>query len=166
MDDDEKACAVLTPGTLSDTDVDIYHYHRTNLPPHTHPRELRKTAEQQGVKLRPGVKLLPCGGCSAAMGYSAPVPKVTLTRSDKSNGRVYVDFTGLKPCPSIGGSRYGIMFRCCATTMSREYFAKSKSEAPDKLLEYIADTSQAGPIGIILSDNAPEFMYGEFDEIL
>ena len=41
---------------------------------------------------------------------------------------------------------------------------KSKSEAPDKLLQYIADTSQVGPIGIIRSDNASELMYGQFAE--
>ena len=74
VDDIELACAVLTPGTLSTTDVDINHYHRTTA--HTHPRLLRKSAEQQGVKLRPGVKLLPCVGCSTAKGISAPVPKI------------------------------------------------------------------------------------------
>ena len=42
---------------------------------------------------------------------------------------------------------------------------KSKSEAPDKLLQYMADTSQDGKIEIIRTDNAPELMGGEFDEI-
>ena len=41
--------------------VDINHYHRTTA--HTHPRLVRKSAKQQGVKLKPGVKLLPCVGC-------------------------------------------------------------------------------------------------------
>lgn len=163
IDGGEIACAVLTPGRMPTTDVDINHYHRTTA--HTHPRLLRKTAEQQGVKLKPGVELLPCVGCSAAKGFSAPVPKFTITRSDKKNGRVFVDTTGKKPIASIGENRYGIIFRCDATRMSKEYFMKTKSEAPDKLLQYIADTSQVGPIGIIRSDNAPELMYGEFAEI-
>ena len=163
VDGNEIACAVLTPGRMPTTDVDINHYHRTTS--HTHPRLLRKSAEQQGVKLKPGVKLLPCVGCSAAKGYSAPVPKSTNSRSDKKNGRVFVDSTGKKPVASIGGSLYGIIFRDDATRMSREYFMKSKSEAPARLLQYIADTSQDGLIGIIRSDDAPELMYGEFAEI-
>ncbi|CAN0500009.1 unnamed protein product, partial [Ectocarpus sp. 12 AP-2014] len=163
VDGNEITCAVLAPGLMPTTDVDINHYHRTTA--HAHPRLLRKSAEQQGVKLKPGMKLLPCVGCSTAKGYSAPVSKSTTNRSDKKNGRVMVDTTGTKPVPSIGGSKYGIIFRCDATRMSREYFMKSKSEAPEKLLQYIADTRDVGPIGIIRSDNAPELMYGKFAEI-
>lgn len=78
---------------------------------------------------------------------------------------MFVDTTGKKPVASIGGSRYGIIFRCDATRMSREYFMAEKSEAPEKLLQYIADTKQTGPAGIIRSDDAPELMYGQFAEI-
>ena len=42
---------------------------------------------------------------------------------------------------------------------------KSKSEAPDKLLQYMADTSQDDNIENIRTDNAPELMGGEFDDI-
>ena len=142
--------------------MDINHYHRTTA--HTHPRLQRKSAEQQGVKLKPGVKLLPCVRCSASKGYSAPAPKVTYTRSDKKNGRGFVDTTSKKLVASIGESWYGIIFGCDATRMSKEYFMKSKSD-PDKLLQCIADTSQVGPIEIIPSDNAPELMYSQFAEI-
>ena len=66
------------------------------------------------------------------------MPMITLVPSEKKNGRVLVDFTGKKPRASIGGgSQYGIMFCCDAARMSREYFAKLKSEAPDKLVQYI-----------------------------
>ena len=100
---------------------------------HAHPRLLRESAKQQGVKRKPGVKLLPCVGCSAAKGFSAPVKKTTHKRSDKIHGRVFVDSTGKKAVVSIGGKQYGIIFRDDATRMSREYFMKHKSDAPDAL---------------------------------
>ena len=53
--------------------------HRTTA--HTYSRLLRESARQQGVKLKPGVKLLPCVGCSTAKGFSAPVKKTTECRS-------------------------------------------------------------------------------------
>ena len=59
--DVEQTCAVIAPGLLPTTGVDINQYHRTTA--HTHPRLLRATAEQQGVKLDPKTKLLPCVGC-------------------------------------------------------------------------------------------------------
>ena len=77
--DVEQACAVIAPGLLPTTGVDINHYHRTTA--HTHPRLLRATAEQQGVKLDPKTKLLPCVGCSAAKGLSARLNKTTECQS-------------------------------------------------------------------------------------
>ena len=77
--DCELARAVITSGLLPTTYVDINHYHRTTA--HTHPRLLRESAKQQGVKLKPGVKLLPCVGCSAAKEFSAPVKKTTQSLS-------------------------------------------------------------------------------------
>lgn len=159
----ETACAVLTPGRLSTTDVDINHYHRTTA--HTHPRLLRESAKQQGVKLKPGVQLLPCVGCSAAKGCSAAVQKSTLVRADKNHGRVFIDTSGKKPVPSISGNQYGFIFRDDASRMSREYFIKKKSDAPDALEQYLADTKEMGVPEIIRSDGAPELMYGRFAEI-
>ena len=82
--DVEQACAVIAPGFLPTTGVDINHYHRTTA--HTHPRLLRATAEQQGVNLDPKTKLLPCVGCSAAKGLSARLNKTTECRSASERG--------------------------------------------------------------------------------
>ena len=100
--------------------MDINDYHCTTA--HAHPRLLRESAKQQGVKLQPRVKLLPCVGCSAAKGFSAPVKKTTHKWSDQIHGRVFVDSTGKKDVVSNGGKQYGIIFRDDATRMSREYF--------------------------------------------
>ena len=116
-DDIEHAHALIAPGLLPTTDVDINQYHPTTA--HTHPRLLRESAKQQGVKLKPGVKLLPCVGCSTAKGLSAPLKKTTECRSDKKHGRVYVDLSGKKHVLSMDGKQYGIIFRDDATRMSK-----------------------------------------------
>ena len=54
-DDIEHARAVIAPGLLPTTDVDINQYHRTTA--HAHLRLLRESARRQGVKLKPGMKL-------------------------------------------------------------------------------------------------------------
>ena len=106
--DVEQACAVNAPGLLPTTGVDINHHHRTTA--HTHPRLLRATAEQQGVKLDPKTKLLPCVGCSAAKGLSARLNKTTECRSDTKMGRIFVDESGEKPVASKDGKNNRLFF--------------------------------------------------------
>ena len=105
IDETETACAVVARGLKPTNDVDINDFHCTTA--HAHPRLLRESAKQQGVKLKPGVKLLPCVGCSAAKGFSAPEKKTTHKRSDKIHGRGFVDSTGKKDVVSDGGKQYG-----------------------------------------------------------
>ena len=152
--DVEQARAVIAPGLLSTTDVDMNHYHRTTA--HTHRRLLRATAEQQGVKLDPKTKLLPCVGCSAAKGLSARLNKTTEYRSDKRMGRIFVDGSGEKPVASEGGKKYSITFRDDATRMSWIYFMRKKSESPEALDQFLADTREYGPPKIIRTDDAPQ----------
>ena len=66
--------------------------------------------EQQGVKLDPKTKLLPCVGCSAAKGLSARLKKTTECRSDKKMGRIFVDESGEKPVASKGGKKNTRLF--------------------------------------------------------
>ena len=143
--------------------MDINHYHRTTA--HTHPRLLRATAEQQGVKLDPKTKLLPCVGCSAAKGLSPRLNKTTECRSDKEMGRIFVDESGEKPVASKGGKKCSIIFRDDATRMSWIYFMRKKSASPDTLDQFLADTREYGPPKIIRTDDSPQFKAGKFDEI-
>ena len=159
----EQACVVIAPGLLPTNGVDINHYHRTTA--HTPPRLLRATAEQQGVELDPKTKLLPCVGCSAAKGLSARSNKTTECRSDKKMGRIFVDESGEKPVASKGGRKYSIIFRDDATRISWIYFMKKKSESPDALDQFLADTREYGPPRIIRTDDAPQLKAGKFDEI-
>ena len=138
--DVEQPCAVIAPGLLPTTGVDINHYHRTTA--HTHPRLLRATAKQQGVKLGPKTRLLPCGGCSAARGLSARLNKTIEYRSDKKMGRIFVDESGEKPVASKGGKKYSTIFRDDVTRMSWIYFMRKKSESPDALDQFLADTRE------------------------
>ena len=159
----EQPCAVIAPGLLPTTGVDINNYHRTAA--HTHPRLLRATAEQQGVKLDPKTKLLPCIGCSAAKGLSARLNKTTECQSDKKMGRIFVNESGEKPVASKGGKKYSIICRDDATRMSWIYFMRKKSESPDALDQFLADTREYGPPKIIPTDDAPQLKAGKFDEI-
>ena len=52
-----------------------------------------------------------------------------------------------------------------ATRMSKEYFVKHKSDAPEELNQYLADTRDISPPEIIRSDDAPELKGGRFAEI-
>ncbi|CAN0536036.1 unnamed protein product [Laminaria digitata] len=149
-----QACAVITAGLLPTTDVDVNAYHRSTA--HTHHRLLLRSAEQQGVKLKKGSKLLPCVGCSMAKGISAPVNKVTECRSDKKLGRVFVDLSGKKAVKSKGGNQYAMIFRDDKTRLSWAYFLRSKAEAPDMLEQWLTDIRLHGIPGIIRSDDASE----------
>ena len=42
---------------------------------------------------------------------------------------------------------------------------KHKSDAPEALKQYLADTRDVGPPAIIRSDDATELMYGRFSDI-
>ena len=161
--DVKQACAVIVPGLLPTTGVDINHYHRTTA--HTHPRLPRATAEQQGVKLDPKTKLLPCVGCSAAKGLSARLNKTNECRSGKKTGRIFVDESGKKPVASKGGKKYSIIFRYDATRMSWIYFMRKKSESPGALDQLLADTREYEPPKIVRTDDAPQLKAGKFDEI-
>ncbi|CAN0574340.1 unnamed protein product, partial [Laminaria digitata] len=130
-----SACAVIAPGLLPTTDVDINAYHRSTA--HTHHRLSLGSAEQQGVKLKKGSKLLLCVGCSMAKGISAPVNKVIGCRSDKKLGRVFVDLSGKQAVKSKGGNQYAMIFRDDKTRLSWVYFLRSKAEAPDMLEQWL-----------------------------
>ena len=158
----EKAFAVIAPGLMPTTDVDINRYHRTTA--HTHPRLLRAAAAQQGVKLRPG-KLLPCVGCSAAKGFRAPVKHKTANRSQKRLGRVFVDSSGKRPVKSQGGKQFSIIFRDDKTRMTFLDFMRRKSESPTALRQFLADVRDVGLPELIRSDDASELRGGEFADI-
>ena len=89
--------------------------------------------------------------------------KTTECRSDKKYGRVFVDLSGKKPILSMGGKQYGMIFHDDATRMS--YFMKHKSDAPEALDQYLADTKDIGRPKIIRSDDAPELKGARFAEI-
>ena len=109
-DPPQQACvAVLIPGAMPTTGVDINAYHRS--PAHTHPVLPRKSAEQQGMQLKKDRELVSCVGCSAARGYRAPVNKTTACRSDKKLGRILIDLIGKKSVKSIGGNCFAMILR-------------------------------------------------------
>ncbi|CAM9306477.1 unnamed protein product [Ascophyllum nodosum] len=79
--------------------------------------------------------------------------------------RIFVDESGEKPVASKGGKKYSILFRDDASRMSWIYFMRKKSESPDALDQFLADTREYGPPKIIRTDDAPQLKEGKFDEI-
>ena len=65
----------------------------------------------------------------------------------------------------IRDRQYAFIVHDDATGMSREYFMTHKSDAPEALKPYLADTRDFGPPAIIRSDDAPELMYGRFSDV-
>ena len=100
-----------------------------------------------------------------AEGLSARLNKTTECRSDKKMSRIFVDESGETPVASKGGKKYSIIFRHDATTMSWIYFMRKKSQSPDALDQFLADTREYGPPKITRTDNAPQLKVGKFDEI-
>ena len=80
-------------------------------------------------------------------------------------GRIFVDESGEKPVASKGGKKYSIIFRDDATRMSWIYFMRKKSESPNALDQFLADTREHGPPKINLTDDAPQLKAGKIDEI-
>ena len=112
----EQTCALVAPGLLHTTDVDINPYHRSVA--HTHHRLLLRSPEQQGVNLKKRSELLPCVGCSMEKGISVPVNKVTECRSYKKVGGAFVDLSGKTAVKTKGGDQYAMIFRHDKARMS------------------------------------------------
>ena len=162
--DVEQACAVIAPGLLPTTGVDINHYHRITA--HTHPR-LFTEGDRGAAGSKAGSKdqATPMRWMFSGKGLSARLNRTTECRSDKKMGRIFVDESGEKPVASKGGRKYSIIFRDDATRMSWIYFMRKKSEYPDALDKFLADTREYGPPKIIRTDDAPQLKAGKFDEI-
>ena len=79
--------------------------------------------------------------------------------------RIFVDESGEKPVASKGGRKYSIFLRDDVTGMSWICFMRKKSESPDVLDQFLADTREYGPPKIIRTDDAPQLRAGKFDEI-
>ena len=92
--------AVVTPGRSPLKEVDIIFFH--SVCAHSHEKLVRATAKSMNFKLTG--KLRECEGCMVAKGTRAPIAKQTSNRSDRKLGHVFVDLSGEKEFPAIGGS--------------------------------------------------------------
>lgn len=130
---------------------------------HAHEALLRSTAKRMGVKLTG--EFQPCAGCSRGKGYRKPIPSTTSSRSTRKLQRVFVDLSGKKSVPSIGGSYYAMIVRDDFTRFTWLYFLKNKIDAFKKFEQFLADVRDHGEVEAVRSDNGGKFIGEHFAEI-
>ena len=152
--------AVVTPGRSPVKEVDINFFH--SVCAHSHEKLLRATAKSMNFKLNG--KLRECEGCMVSKGTRAPIAKQTTNRSDRKLGRVFVDLSGEKEFPAIGGKRYAIVFRDDYSRYMWVYLLRRKSDAVGALEKFLCDTRSDGEVAILRSDGGTEFQ-GPFQDL-
>ena len=155
---DEYANAVLAPVLEKYREIDVNDFHVSY--GHAHEALLRETAKRMGVKLSGTLK--PCSGCSLGKGLRKGIPSSTSTRAVKKLGRVFVDVSGPKPIPSIGGNNYTCLIRDDFTRMTWVYFLRKKSDATEAFKQFLADVRADGvpsTVEVVRSDGGGEFSF-------
>ena len=158
--------AVIAPGQAKapHPTIDINLFHCTH--GHNHEALLKKTARQIGMEL--SGELHECRGCSMAKGLRKPIARSTHTRAVKKLERVFVDLSGKRPVPSIGGKRYTLLVRDDHTRVTRVYFLNQKSDAASAFESFLAEVRADGTPSTAMavrSDNGGEFFGGDFGEL-
>ena len=100
-----------------------------------------------------------------AKGRKKPIAKTTKSRTDKRDGRVFLDVCGPKSVRSIGGKEYMLLVKDDFRTSSAVYFMRSKSEVFKYFKQYLADDRFSGtpsPVETVRTDDATEFKSGYF----
>ncbi|CAN0491774.1 unnamed protein product, partial [Discosporangium mesarthrocarpum] len=137
--------------------VDINLFHCSYA--HAHEAALRKTARSMGVKL-PG-KLEPCPGCAMGKSIRLGIPSRSTTRAVSKLGRLFMDLSGKKAVPSLGGSWYTAVIRDDFSRFMRVYPLKAKSDAYGALELFLAENNADKVNHVVLtvrSDDGGEFM--------
>ncbi|CAN0478505.1 unnamed protein product, partial [Discosporangium mesarthrocarpum] len=75
---------------------------------HAHEAALRKTARSMGVKLTR--KLEPCPGCAMGKSIRLAIPSHSTDRAVSKLGRLFMDLSGKKAVPSLGGVQFRTAF--------------------------------------------------------
>lgn len=162
---EEYANAVLAPSIQNHGEIDVNDFHVSY--GHAHENLLCETAKRMGIKLSRTLK--PCSGCSLGKGLRKGIPSSTSTRAVKKLGRVFVDVSGPKPIPSIGGNIYTCLIRDDFTRMTWVYFLRRKSDATEAFKQFLADVRADGvpsTVEIVRSDGGGEFCFdGDFGDL-
>ena len=124
------------------------------------------TAKSLGVELEG--EMQPCIGCSMAKGFRKGIPNSTRSRASKKLGRVFVDLSGPKSVPSLGGKRYVMIVKDDFSRFAWLYFLSRKSEAAVCFKRFLTSVRADGvpsEVQIVRSDNGEEFFGGDFQQV-
>ena len=102
-----------------------------------------------------------CETCALSKIHERPVPREAGSKASKKLERVYTDIMGPIEPASINGYRYAITFIDEFTKYAVVKFMKFKSEALEKLKQYVAEE---GVPEKLRSDNAKEYKSQSFEK--
>ena len=117
-----------------------------------------------GINWDDSTPTLPCQVCARANIKRLPFPSASSTRADRPLFRIHSDICG--PLPnSYGSFKYFILFIDCYSHFIFIFFLRKKSEALKTFIEFktTVEKFHSLPIVILRVDNAPEYIYGEFE---
>lgn len=109
----------------------------------------------------------PCEFC--VMGKHSRLPfKVSGKRSQGILDLVHTDLCGPMEVPSIGGSRYFLIFVDDCSRYTFVYFLREKSEVKDRFQEYksLVEKQTGRVIKVLRSDNGREYVNGDMQKYL
>ena len=91
-------------------------------------------------------------------------PKSSITRAEKPGQRIHTDIMGPMPQPSLGGSRYIIVFTDDYSQKSWTYFLKAKSEAFSRFYKFKEqiEVQTGNKLQVLRSDRGGEYLSEEF----
>ncbi|CAN0496655.1 unnamed protein product, partial [Discosporangium mesarthrocarpum] len=144
--------------------VDINLFHCSYA--HAHEAALRKTARSMGVKLTG--KLEPCPGCAMRKSIRLAIPSRSTNRAVSKLGGLFMDLSGKKAVPSLGGSWYNAIIRDDFFRFMRVYPLKAKSDAYGALDLFLAENNADKANHVVLtvrSDDGGEFLGGHFSDL-
>jgi hypothetical protein len=113
-----------------------------------------------GLDLGDESEQISCGTCQEGKKSRDPHPTVPFPRETQQGQILHVDLSGKMTVESLGKSNYFLPIKDDATGFRMAYFLRKKSQAADRLIEFIAfiETQTARKVTTLRSDCGTEFV--------
>ena len=110
---------------------------------------------------------MPCEACVKGKQSCKPFKRSGAKRSRNVLGLIHSDVCGPMNVQSVGGARYFLTFTDC-TRHTAVYFLQSKSEVPEKFVEYkaLVENQTNQKIKALRFDNGSEYVNEHMSDIL
>ncbi|CAN0413361.1 unnamed protein product, partial [Discosporangium mesarthrocarpum] len=160
----EIAADALTPGYFPTKTVDINLFHCSY--GHAHEHALRLTARRMGVTLVG--KLETCSGCGMGKSIRLAIPSHTTDRAVSKLSRLFMDLSGKKAVPSLGGNWFNAIILDDFSRFMRVYPLKAKSDAYGALELFLPENNADKAhhlVSTVRSDDGGGVLGGHFSDL-